>query len=97
VAGKAPASAQSAPAYRLRRDESGERGASILPLALVPCCLGAREPCVRQELGCGDGSETTVGFECDQKTNEPCAPGEIRRLGKVGRSPLTMTSVCEKP
>jgi hypothetical protein len=61
------------------------------------CCPGAREPCVRQELGCGDGSETTVGFECDQKTNEPCAPGEICRLGKVWRSPLTMTSVCEKP
>lgn len=60
------------------------------------CCPGALQQCVSKNAGCGDESETTIGFECDSRTNEPCDADETCRLGKVGRSPLTMTSSCQK-
>lgn len=41
------------------------------------------------------GTRCAAG-ECDSKTNEPCEADETCRLGKVGRSPLTMTSSCHK-
>jgi hypothetical protein len=41
-------------------------------------------------------SYTTVGYECNPKTNEPCASGETCRISKVGHGPLTMTSHCAR-
>lgn len=41
-------------------------------------------------------SYTTVGYECNPRTNEPCAVGETCRTGKVGHGPLTMTSHCSR-
>jgi hypothetical protein len=41
-------------------------------------------------------SNTNVGYTCNPKTNEPCSAGETCRIGKVGRSPMTMTSSCQK-
>lgn len=41
-------------------------------------------------------SFTTVGYECNPRTNEPCASGETCRIGKVGHGPLTMTSHCTR-
>lgn len=60
------------------------------------CCPGAPQQCASKSAGCGDGSETTVGFECDSRTNEPCGSGALCRVGKIGRSPMTVTSSCQK-
>ena len=54
------------------------------------------------DLGAGEDpdyapfSKTTQGYACNPRTNSPCAVGETCRVGKVGRSPLTMTASCQK-
>jgi hypothetical protein len=60
------------------------------------CCPGGAQQCVSDNGTCGEDSETSVGYQCDSATNEPCGPDEVCRVGKVGRGPLTMTRFCEK-
>ncbi len=60
------------------------------------CCPGASEACIGISDLCGDGSETTVGYECDPASGDPCARGEKCRIEKQGHGPLTMTAACGK-
>jgi hypothetical protein len=67
----------------------------MLPLALVPLLSVVVARC--KDGGCKSDDDGKGARVCESGVcNEPCAPGEICRLGKVGRSPLTMTFVCEK-
>lgn len=58
------------------------------------CCPGAAKACVGKDEECGIGSDTTVGYLCDPKSNRPCPEGKRCVAGKVGTGPLTMTAEC---
>lgn len=59
------------------------------------CCPGASKACIGKDDMCDVGSETTVGYLCDPKTNRPCPEGKRCVAGKVGAGPLTTMADCQ--